>query len=165
MQNFLSLWLNAEAQVTHGGQVQRPRFGARASFHHFQCVYLDGVLRRLKRVLRGMSSVFRPSPWLVSKPPRDLCRESNSLMTLATCGDNILFVIPSIEGPFWIGSLVGEFLAPRVAIYCQILCCSTEICQNLFERACDKNNWRGIHSYWQIWRQRQNINKAHFFIG
>ncbi len=25
MQNFLSLWLNAGAQITHGGQVQRPR--------------------------------------------------------------------------------------------------------------------------------------------
>ncbi len=25
MQNFLSLWLNARAQITHGGQVQRPR--------------------------------------------------------------------------------------------------------------------------------------------
>ncbi len=25
MQNFLSLWLNAWAQITHGGQVQRPR--------------------------------------------------------------------------------------------------------------------------------------------
>ncbi len=27
MQNFLSLWLNAGAQITHGGQVQRPRQG------------------------------------------------------------------------------------------------------------------------------------------
>ncbi len=25
MQNFLSLWLNARAQITHGGQIQRPR--------------------------------------------------------------------------------------------------------------------------------------------
>ncbi len=25
MQNFLSLWLNAGAQITHGVQVQRPR--------------------------------------------------------------------------------------------------------------------------------------------
>ncbi len=25
MQNFLSLWLNTGAQITHGGQVQRPR--------------------------------------------------------------------------------------------------------------------------------------------
>ncbi len=25
MQNFLSLWLNAGAKITHGGQVQRPR--------------------------------------------------------------------------------------------------------------------------------------------
>ncbi len=25
MQNFLSLWFNAGAQITHGGQVQRPR--------------------------------------------------------------------------------------------------------------------------------------------
>ncbi len=25
MQNFLSLWLNAGAQITHRGQVQRPR--------------------------------------------------------------------------------------------------------------------------------------------
>ncbi len=25
MQNFLNLWLNAGAQITHGGQVQRPR--------------------------------------------------------------------------------------------------------------------------------------------
>ncbi len=25
MQNFLSLWLNAGAQITHGGQAQRPR--------------------------------------------------------------------------------------------------------------------------------------------
>ncbi len=25
MQNFWSLWLNAGAQITHGGQVQRPR--------------------------------------------------------------------------------------------------------------------------------------------
>ncbi len=25
MQNFLSLWLNAGVQITHGGQVQRPR--------------------------------------------------------------------------------------------------------------------------------------------
>ncbi len=25
MQDFLSLWLNAGAQITHGGQVQRPR--------------------------------------------------------------------------------------------------------------------------------------------
>ncbi len=25
MQNFLSLWLNAGAQITHGGEVQRPR--------------------------------------------------------------------------------------------------------------------------------------------
>ncbi len=25
MQNFLSLWLNAAAHITHGGQVQRPR--------------------------------------------------------------------------------------------------------------------------------------------
>ncbi len=25
MQSFLSLWLNAGAQITHGGQVQRPR--------------------------------------------------------------------------------------------------------------------------------------------
>ncbi len=25
MQNFLSLWLNTGAQITHGGQVQKPR--------------------------------------------------------------------------------------------------------------------------------------------
>ncbi len=25
MQNFLSFWLNAGAQITHGGQVQSPR--------------------------------------------------------------------------------------------------------------------------------------------
>ncbi len=25
MQNFLNLWLNAGAQITHGGQAQRPR--------------------------------------------------------------------------------------------------------------------------------------------
>ncbi len=25
MQNFLNLWLNAGAQITHGGQVQKPR--------------------------------------------------------------------------------------------------------------------------------------------
>ncbi len=25
IKNFLSLWLNAGAQITHGGQVQRPR--------------------------------------------------------------------------------------------------------------------------------------------
>ncbi len=25
MQSFLSLWLNAGAQITHGGEVQRPR--------------------------------------------------------------------------------------------------------------------------------------------
>ncbi len=25
MQDFLSLWLNAGAQITHGGPVQRPR--------------------------------------------------------------------------------------------------------------------------------------------
>ncbi len=32
MQNFLSLWLNAGAQITHDGQVQRPRQKGKYTF-------------------------------------------------------------------------------------------------------------------------------------
>ncbi len=43
MQNFLGLGLNAGAQITHGGQVQRPR-------------YANSYLRQLKYIKRLYSS-------------------------------------------------------------------------------------------------------------
>ncbi len=39
MQNFLSLWLNAGAQITHGGQVQRPR-QKKIAMHPFLAIEL-----------------------------------------------------------------------------------------------------------------------------
>ncbi len=54
MQNFLSLWLNAGAQITHGGQVQRPRQKSEA----YLALQLSLHMARKKRTNFRRSSVI-----------------------------------------------------------------------------------------------------------
>ncbi len=45
MQNFLSLWLNAGAQITHGGQVQRPR----QKSQNTECIFWKNFLLQIQQ--------------------------------------------------------------------------------------------------------------------
>ncbi len=56
MQNFLSLWLNAGAQITHGGQVQRPRLFCQFFFFCLKTTkqtYKNSIFEWRHKILTG----------------------------------------------------------------------------------------------------------------
>ncbi len=76
MQNFLSLWLNTGAEITHGGQVQRPRQknGGR-TINQFQQIHWPSKTLSLSFVkLDG--SIFNKTTW---------CQKLNFLYAAKLC--------------------------------------------------------------------------------
>ncbi len=75
MQNFLSLWLNAGAQITHGGQVQRPR-----QMTHYQVASKVSTKKNVSSKcpkqrcwsLATFCSICNKRPWGCLQPPLPL---------------------------------------------------------------------------------------------
>ncbi len=66
MQNFLSLWLNAGVQITHGSPVQRPRLLSILRMYVLKNVHCDNKLHGHDSDmirLRSLGLSFMPSCW------------------------------------------------------------------------------------------------------
>ncbi len=71
MQNFLSLWFNAGAQITHGGQVQRPRQKVTSSSRRVTKAVVPVISSWPIKLLliKGCSSSVGPICWVRKSLP------------------------------------------------------------------------------------------------
>ncbi len=90
MQNFLSLWLNAGAQITHGGQVQRPRQNTFLAGHiQYVCklktdTVLFSLFKQRDRISRSRNTCLQKYDAIYS-PSSKKVKQTSRNWTYALC--------------------------------------------------------------------------------